>query len=273
MWYVYRKEAVNMNIAFLENLCLSELTLITTYVAPKAHYPMKNRGRASFGMLYTIEGHESYHFYDKTVIASPDTILFIPKNEAYRIELEDEVSNVVCVDFDIVGEADFRPFLVKLGKSNPMKNLFQNAEKEWKRRRAGFYASCKSFFYSVISQLLRQESHYLNTEGYRKIADSVDYLHKHYLESDFRLSLLAEMSNMSGRYYETLFYHEFHMTPKEYVLSLKLTLAKELLSHEKTSVTDVALALGYSDIYYFSKLFKAKTGYTPSQYKHRYHDG
>jgi two-component system response regulator YesN len=48
---------------------------------------------------------------------------------------------------------------------------------------------------------------------------------------------------------------------------MKLDLAKELLANEKTSVTDVATTLGYADIYHFSKLFKAKTGFAPSEYK------
>ena len=80
---------------------------------------------------------------------------------------------------------------------------------------------------------------------------------------------LAEMSNISQKYFAILFFQEFKMTPKEYVLSMKLSLARELLSHEKASVTEVAFVLGYADVYYFSKLFKSKVGISPSEYKNR----
>ncbi len=256
-----------MNSEMLENLCVSEIPLIFTYAADKSGYPMKNNGRRHYGMLYTAQGTETYNFQDKSISAAPDTVLVIPKGEIYTTYLEGEKSVVTTIDFEIEGNADFRPFLIKLAKSNALKNLFSDAEKEWKRKKPGYIASCKSTFYKIAALLVRQESYYLGTNGYNKISGAVDHLHKHYLEPDFRLDSLAEMSEMSQRYFEKLFFAEFKMTPKEYLLSLKLELAKELLSNEKTSVTDVALQLGYSDIYHFSKLFKARTGYAPSKFK------
>lgn len=258
-----------LNTEILENLCISEIPLIHTYIAEKDGYPMKNAGRFHCGMLYTTLGIETYIFGDKSISASPDTVLIIPKGEKYTIELEGEKSVVTAIDFEIEGEANFRPFLVKLGKSNAVKNLFADAEKDWKRKKPGYVSSCKSTFYKIASLLLRQESYYVGSDGYNKIADAIDYLHRHCFEPDFRIDALAEMSEMSQRYFEKLFFAEFKMTPKEYVLSLKLDLAKELLTNEKTTVTDIASKLGYSDIYHFSKLFKAKTGYAPSQYKNK----
>ena len=59
------------------------------------------------------------------------------------------------------------------------------------------------------------------------------------------------------------------MTPRDYIIMQKTELAKELLQSEKNSVTDVSVALGYSDIYQFSKIFKQKTGSNPSEYKRK----
>ena len=56
-------------------------------------------------------------------------------------------------------------------------------------------------------------------------------------------------------------------TPKEYVISLKMEQAKELLMSEKLLIRDIALMLGYSDIYHFGKIFTKKTGFTPSEYR------
>ena len=258
-----------MSNIILEGLCINEIPFINTYIEPKSHYPMRNHGRTHCGMLYTIEGSEAYHFADKTITTAPDTILFIPKEAKYTIDFEGENSVVIDLDFEIVGNADFRPFIIKIKKSNEIKELFQEAEKQWKRKKAGFDASCKSTFYKILSLLIRYENYRLNSEGYVKIAHAVDYLHQHYLENNFRLSSLAEMSNISQKYFEILFFQEFKMTPKEYVLSMKLSLARELLSHEKASVTEVAFVLGYADVYYFSKLFKSKVGISPSEYKNR----
>ena len=88
-----------------------------------------------------------------------------------------------------------------------------------------------------------------------------------YLKKDFRIEELAEITGISFRYFETLFQKEYHVTPKAYILYLKTERAKELLLSEKLLIKDIAVMLGYSDIYHFGKIFKAKTGYTPSEYR------
>ena len=52
----------------------------------------------------------------------------------------------------------------------------------------------------------------------------------------------------------------------DYFISLKLDKAKELLQSTPMNVTEVAAALGFSSIHYFSRLFKKKTGLSPLHY-------
>ena len=80
-------------------------------------------------------------------------------------------------------------------------------------------------------------------------------------------SLIRIKRQVSPRYFKTLFGQQFGMSPKEYVISLRIKSSKELLMNEKNQVQDVAFMVGYSDVYHFSKLFKKKTGYTPTEYK------
>jgi AraC-like DNA-binding protein len=54
------------------------------------------------------------------------------------------------------------------------------------------------------------------------------------------------------------------MTPYQYFIQLKINKAKRLLDAESASVKAVALSLGFEDPYYFSRLFKKKTGMAPS---------
>ena len=125
----------------------------------------------------------------------------------------------------------------------------------------------KSCFYKMLSILIKHKNTYTNSRNYQKIKDSVDYLHSHYTDAGFRIETLFQMSGISPRDFETLFFKEFNQTPKEYITTLKIKLAKELLLSEKYTVSDVALKSGYSDVYHFSKTFKSKTGYSPSEFK------
>ena len=62
---------------FLQSMCVREVNLVTRYIAYKNEYPMKNSGRLHAGFLYTMEGTESYRFFDKTVEATPCSVTFI----------------------------------------------------------------------------------------------------------------------------------------------------------------------------------------------------
>ncbi len=258
-----------MNVVeWLNNLCIFEVTLATSYIGNAENYPEKNTGRRQSGFVYTVEGTEIYRFKDKTIRAEPGSIIYMPKGEKYTIELADGKRNVaVVLDFEIISGNLGRPFCINMHKASDIKSLFLDIEKIWMRNKPDSRAMCKSLLYKIVSAVIKQEVYYSSTHNYKKIAEAVDYLHAHYLEDDFRIEKLFSISNVSPRYFETLFFNEFKMTPKEYVISLKIKLAKQLLQSEKYTIGDIAAQLGYCDAYHFSKMFKAKTGYTPGEYR------
>lgn len=69
---------------------------------------------------------------------------------------------------------------------------------------------------------------------------------------------------------QTRFYETFKaytgLTPYQYFIQLKINKAKELLSGGESSVKEAAFSLGFDDPYYFSRLFKKKTGTSPSDW-------
>ena len=256
-----------MSMDFLSNLCLCEISFVNIYEAEKADYPMKNPGRYHCGMLYTLEGSETYRFSDSIVHTQPDSVLIIPKNESYTIDFEGERGRVITIDFEITDATTFRPFLVKLDGTNSVRGIFSDIEKEWKRKAPESASLNKSAFYRIVSLLIRRMNTYRTSANIGMISLATEYLHSNCLKREFRIDTLAEMCSVSRRYFEKLFFDIHGVSPKEYITSYKLGLAKELLVSEKSSVTDIAEQLGYSDVYHFSKVFKAKTGTSPTEYK------
>ncbi len=255
------------HVAWLSELCISEVNLVNRYNAAKTEYPMKNAGRRHHGFLYTLEGTEVYHFHDQIVYAVPGSVTYIPKGEKYTIDLIGERSIVTAFDFEGIEATPSRPFCIKAENDAALREHFISAERKWYSKKTESVAECKASFYKMIAGLIKNETHYSNNKHRERLAPAISYLHSHFLESDFKISQLSEIAEISPRYFEQLFFNEFKTTPKEYVISLKLELAKELLLSEKSSVSSVAEQLGYSDLYHFSKLFKKKTGYAPGQYK------
>ena len=256
-------------IAFewLNGLSVSEINFTTTYTAKAESYPMTNNSRNHHGFIYTVKGTERYIFEDRTVVATPNSVLYLPKGSKYKITLEGEESVVIYVDFELYNSSLHAPFCIMFDEDKTVQSLFSDAEKYWSRKNFDWHACSKSIFYKICSHIIRKSESYMSSEGYSKIADSVNYLHRHYTENDFKVEKLYEIAKISSRYYEKLFYRKFSKTPKEYIVDLKIECAKELLLQEKSLIKDVALKLGYNDIYHFGKIFKKKTGYTPSQFR------
>lgn len=57
------------------------------------------------------------------------------------------------------------------------------------------------------------------------------------------------------------------ITIEQYVILQKIERAKELLSYNQLSISEIALELGYSSTAHFSRQFKKVTKLTPSEYK------
>jgi AraC-like DNA-binding protein len=56
------------------------------------------------------------------------------------------------------------------------------------------------------------------------------------------------------------------LSPYQYFLEMKINKAKEMLSDGVLSVKEVSYKLAFQSPYYFSRLFKKKTGVAPSQW-------
>ena len=60
---------------------------------------------------------------------------------------------------------------------------------------------------------------------------------------------------------------ELGMTVGQYIDDRLLVEARSMLCHSDQEISQISAALGFSDQFYFSNKFKARTGYTPLQYR------
>lgn len=84
-------------------------------------------------------------------------------------------------------------------------------------------------------------------------------------DHDIDLSALARRLGYSYGVFSSLFHEYTGLTPHQYWLNLKINRAKTLLVSGK-SVKEVSFALGFESEFYFSRLFKKKTGTPPSRW-------
>ena len=76
--------------------------------------------------------------------------------------------------------------------------------------------------------------------------------------------------HLNAAYFSKLFKRETGKNFSEYVAEVRMEKAKELLSRGRMNISEVAFAVGFSDVQYFSKTFKRCTGFRPSEYRERF---
>lgn len=97
-----------------------------------------------------------------------------------------------------------------------------------------------------------------------------------YIESNLNEELnredLAALVYLNPAYVSRLFKKETGVSLSEYIQSVRMEQAKQLLAESNDKISSVAEAVGYSHFSHFAKLFKKITGITPQEYRKRFQE-
>ncbi len=99
-----------------------------------------------------------------------------------------------------------------------------------------------------------------------------EYIRTHYIEG-FSSQEIEDVSGLSYKYAGTLFKEATGQTIKEYQCTLRLRKAEQLLKETNQPIAEIAQLTGFSDVFYFSKIFHREKGCSPSEYRRTYVPG
>jgi AraC-like DNA-binding protein len=81
------------------------------------------------------------------------------------------------------------------------------------------------------------------------------------------LAMVANLCGMGQFQFSRAFKRDHGLTFRDYLLRYRVGRAAELLREERTSVTEAAFSVGFSDLSYFARIFRRYTGANPSEYR------
>ncbi|GLX71411.1 response regulator transcription factor [Paenibacillus glycanilyticus] len=87
------------------------------------------------------------------------------------------------------------------------------------------------------------------------------------LDQELSRQYIADYVGLSPDYIVKLFKKETGLSVSDYILTERIKLAKELLARTDTTVSNVALAVGFCNFSYFSTIFKKEVAMTPQEYR------
>ena len=99
-----------------------------------------------------------------------------------------------------------------------------------------------------------------------KMAKVLSYINENY-EYDIGMEELAEKFGVSSRYIRKCFKEETGISCSQYIASLRIEKAKEMLWSGSETVTEIAARTGFNSSQYFCRVFQQYTGMTPLEYR------
>jgi AraC-like DNA-binding protein len=101
--------------------------------------------------------------------------------------------------------------------------------------------------------------------------EAVEALMRNSLHQELSLDTLAHYSQLSKFHFAKKFKELTDSSPIQHFINMKIQHACSQLDNSDIAIKDIASGLGYSDPYYFSRLFKKLVGISPKQYRDSRH--
>lgn len=153
-----------------------------------------------------------------------------------------------------------------------LKGEYQIPDKEYFLRLYDTFLAREEIFPGLSVQMcqnIHEYVEYTQLKEVKPIRIAKQYIADHY-NQQLNLESISAKVGFNPAYFSSLFKKETGKNFMEYIMELRIKNAKQLLAATDYSLVEVAEEVGYSEIKYFSKIFKRITGLTPSEYRKLY---
>lgn len=238
------------------------------------HYKERLTGVDECILLYCVDGQGHVEFDSKHFDLRKHDCLCIPAQTAHRYFADEENPwSIFWIHFSL---PDFKLYPIMGNKIEIVTeeryslvekhfiNLFSICEKE--------YSLENTIYISKLLQLILSEICFL--KDYQETNQQNILLSKaiHYMNNNLSrpitLTDISDHLEISSSYLSSIFNKYYDQGPIEYLISLRIEQACRYLRISNMKNYEIAKKVGYEDAYYFSRLFKSRTGLSPKAYKH-----
>lgn len=214
--------------------------------------------RRSFGLSFCLSGQITYELDGKRYVSDPKHAVILPKGRSYTL-YRDKTGLFPLINFQCSHFPCDTFLLFPLPNPQACIKEYEMLQKLYlfPENRLRIY----SIFYGLLHQITKQTSPEQSI-----LAPAADYLRRNLSDPNLSNTILAEQAGISEVYFRKLFAEQYHTTPKQYILDIRIRNAMQLLTDTGSTVTSISERCGFSSVYHFCRVFRQRTGMTPKQY-------
>ena len=152
-----------------------------------------------------------------------------------------------------------------------LKELYTSAEKELHGQKDGYWP-CRSrsylmeLLYYIVYTFIEVAPDDEESPEQEEFSKITEYLNEH-IDEQITVETITKKFAINRNKLNEIFMKQASMTCHDYLLNLRLDLAKVMLTNTELPINEIGSRVGYPDANYFANLFKNVTGRTPTQYR------
>jgi len=240
----------------LENITVTEIISAVTVYSKKGRLD-EIKNRAHYGLSLCIDGQITYSQGGRETVSDKGSVIILPKGETYLVKRNKTgffpVINFECAE-TLCDEVTAIPI-------NDTDELIADYERlKSSLCFDGNRAKVFSVFYGMLYKIGREVIP-------RELAPAIRMIKSSYSDPALTNESLASECKISEVYFRKLFKEHFGISPKQYVIDVRLQRARQLLTEGSISLAQISESCGFTNQYHFSRIFKERVGLTPSEYR------
>lgn len=236
-----------------------EIHSVLQYKPTSPRWTVEKRNHHIMGIQ--LSGKAIHTFNHSKFMISENCIYFLNQKDDYKVNVIEQCE-AFSIHFTTYEDISTDSFCIPIANST---HLFSTLKKAEIAKTANDEFVLFSSFYSICSEFekIRNKTYFPKD---KRMIVAKEYIDIHFREEGC-LDIAISESGVCARRFGELFRNSYSTTPNKYIISKKIEYAKDLLSTSSVSVSEIAALCNFSDMYYFSKVFKQQTGMPPSRWK------
>lgn len=240
----------------LKNVTVTEISNVVTVYSEKGRRD-RMTNRQSYGLSFCKAGQITYVQNGYEYVSNKDCAVILPKGGTYFIQ-RDTNGEFPLINFDCLESLCDTVTVIPLQNAEELITDYERMEKlfGFDENRTQIF----SIFYGMLHKLCTDDVP-------RELLSAVRLISSDYSDASLTNAKLAAVCNISEVYFRKLFTKHFGISPKQYIIDVRIQKTKQLLAEGALSAAAISEKCGFSNPYHFCRLFKQHTGITPSEYR------
>ena len=248
-----------------------------------------------FEMVYIKKGTAVFQIEGMDVNMTPHSIIIIKPGRAHKFIVKSEICEFIVLSFTFktgkneldshVSLNDFMEYIedeatgdylyMTLSKKNDIIHVMNRILRERMKYQVwGDFLSCLLIIelFVLLSRTLKQEweqsAKNRNLKLHELLNIAKEYIDNNY-DKDLTLTQVAKYIYLSDSYFAHSFKDKFGISPKSYILKVRIEAAKEYLQNTDIKVSEIAKLVGFSSQQRFNDIFRKYENLTPLNYRQK----